>query len=445
LTIAILGAGVTGLTLARLLDQDGLEVTVLERGRTAGGLCRSKVVEGFTCDRSGGHILFSKNRAVLDWMLDHVGRDNLVQKDRHTRIRWHDRWVPYPFENGVGHLTPEAKFDCLKGYLEAVRRREAGEPCPEGFLDWILWKMGKGFADHFMVPYNRKIWECEPDRMSSAWVAGRVPDAPLDDILKAAVGIDTQGYTHQAVFWFPLEGGFQALTDGILAHVRPRVRLDTPVEGLRRTAAGWRVNDEDFDLVINTIPLPELVPVLEGVPEGIRADVEAMRPISLYNVLYGLRLDEPLPDLSWIYLPFPAQGPANRVTYFSNYSPRNAPEGHGSIMAEVTYRGALDADQAYVDDLGRALGRAGIIDPDRVVVTAGFHSRYAYIDQDLEFPARIARVRRWFDEESGLYTVGRFARYEYHNSDQCIERAFQVHGQVRRLAETGSFRPLELA
>ncbi len=444
LKIAILGAGVTGLTLAQLLDADGFDVHVLEKSPVAGGLCKSSVIDGFTCDHAGGHIVFSKDPTVLAWMKEQVGATNLVEKDRNTKIRWHDRWVPYPFENGIGHLTAEARFDCLKGYLESVKRRESGEPCPEDFASWIDWKMGTGFASHFMVPYNEKIWTCDLSQMSSAWVAGRVPDAPLDDILKAAVGIDTQGYKHQARFWFPLEGGFQALTDGILAKVRDHVRLSTPVQIVQKTRDGWRVNDEDFDLVVNTVPLPELAKVFEGLPADVAEDIQQLQPISLINVLLGFKTDEALEDLSWIYLPFEDQGPANRVTYFSNYSPRNAPQGHGSFMAEVTYRGHLEVDSTWIDDLARGLEHAGLLRRSDLVATQHFRSRYAYIDQDRGFPERIQRVRKWMDG-SGIYTVGRFGRYEYHNSDQCISRAMEVREQIAQMAGSGSFQALDLA
>ncbi len=437
--ICILGAGITGLTVARLLDPEHHDVQVLEKSSVAGGLCRSSVVEGFTCDHSGGHILFSKDKKTLDWMLDQVGRDNIVKKDRHTRIRWHDRYVPYPFENGVGHLTPEAKFDCLKGYLEAVEQRKA-EPCPENFHDWIVWKMGRGFADHFMFPYNRKIWGCDLHEMSSGWVAGRVPDAPVDDILKAACGVNTEGYTHQALFYFPLRGGFQALTDGVRRGVQHPIHMQTPVESVRKTADGWRVNDVDFDLVVNTIALPELAPRFEGLPTDVAADIAALEPVSLVNVLVGMKADKPLQDLSWIYLPFEDQGVTNRLTFFSNYSPLNAPEGHTSYMAEATYRGNLDVSQDWIDQLVSGLEHAGVLRRSDVTVTEHWKSRYAYIDQNIEFPARIQRVREWFDA-SGMLTVGRFGRYEYHNSDQCIMRAFEAVKQIETLSQSGIVEP----
>ena len=49
--IAILGAGVSGLALARFLHEGGLPldaVSLFEAGPVVGGLCRSKTVEGFT-------------------------------------------------------------------------------------------------------------------------------------------------------------------------------------------------------------------------------------------------------------------------------------------------------------------------------------------------------------------------------------------------------------
>jgi protoporphyrinogen oxidase len=437
LKIAILGGGISGTTLARLLAADGHRVVVLEKSERPGGLCRSRKIGEFVFDEAGGHILFSKERKVLDWQLERCGGpDAVVRSDRNTKIRWHDRWVPYPFENGVGHLTKEATVDCLAGYIEAFVQRRLGAPCPTNFHDWIQWRLGSGFARHFMVPYNEKIWKCDLRAMSSGWVAGRVPEAPIEDILRSAVGIDTAGYTHQSVFWFPKHGGFETLVRGTVQGAGFELRCGTAAEEIRRDGSKFRVDGEAFDLVVNTAPLPLVAPAFAEIPPSIRSDIAALKPISLINLMIGVRLDEPLPPLSWIYLPFPDQGPTNRVTYFSNYSPHNAPAGHGSFLAEVTHRGELRPDRAFVDGVVAGLDRAGVLHKDQVVFAEWCNNEYAYIDQDLEFGPRIERVRAWFDN-SGYVTFGRFGRYEYHNSDQCIGRAMQVYEHIRTIAESG--------
>ena len=437
LKIAILGAGISGVSLARMLAQDGHDVTVLEKSARAGGLCKSRVVDDFTFDEAGGHIMFSKRADVLAFMKERCGGDaGLVETQRQTRIRWHDRWVPYPFENGVGHLTKAAIVDCLDGYIGAHVQRQLGAPCPERFGQWIRWRMGEGFARHFMEPYNRKIWKCDLDQMASDWVAGRVPEAPMRDILESAVGLDTDGYTHQSVFWFPARGGFEQMVRGTVDGGGFTLHCETPVEDVRRAADAFRVNGEAFDLVINTAPLPLVESAIAEIPDEIRGDIRALKPISLVNLLIGMRSEQPLPPFSWIYLPFAEQGPANRVTYYSNYSPHNAPAGHASLMAEVTHRGDLVPTRAWAMDLCRALDGAGILDASQVVTLDWVDSRFAYIDQNLEFGARIGRVRDWFDQ-SGYVTFGRFGRYEYHNSDQCIGRAMEVRAHVAAIARSG--------
>ena len=443
--IAILGGGISGVALARLCAADGHSVVVLEKSERPGGLCKSRRYGEFTFDEAGGHILFSKNEQVLQWQLARCGGEAGTQRTvRNTKIRWHDRWVPYPFENGVGHLTKQATVECMTGYIEAYVQRRMGVPCPENFGDWIQWRMGDGFARHFMVPYNDKIWKRDLRTMASDWVAGRVPEAPIEDIMRSAIGIDTEGYQHQSVFWFPLHGGFETLVKGTVDNGGFELQCGVAVERVERVADGYRVNGDAFDLVVNTVPLPQIEPAFAEIPDEIRADIRALKPISLVNVMIGVKLNEPLPDLSWVYLPFPEQGPTNRVTFYSNYSTHNAPANHAGFLAEVTHRGELQPDREVIQSVVDGLGRAGILRPDNVVLAEACNNEFAYIDQDLQFRDRVARVRGWFDH-SGYLTFGRFGRYEYHNSDQCIARAMQVHEHIRTLASTGDATPLQLA
>ena len=71
--IAILGGGISGCALARMLAADGHNVTVLEKTERPGGLCKSRKYGEFTFDEAGGHILFSKDKEVLQWQLDRCG------------------------------------------------------------------------------------------------------------------------------------------------------------------------------------------------------------------------------------------------------------------------------------------------------------------------------------------------------------------------------------
>jgi protoporphyrinogen oxidase len=255
MSVAILGAGISGLAVARALEGRGIDVELFEAAGTPGGLCRSDLVDGYVVDHAGGHIVFSKHEAAMRYYHELFTDQPLVKRERHTRILFKGRYIPYPFENGIGTLAFEDRLACLRGVLEASRARSSGAAKPGNFRDWIRWQMGRGIAELFMDPYNRKIWELEDlAEMGIHWVDGRVPEAPLSDVIRSALGETTVGYAHQAVFWYPQRGGFQAITDRIAAKVRGPLHLHTRVTDVARRWDRYRVNGQAYDAVISTIP-----------------------------------------------------------------------------------------------------------------------------------------------------------------------------------------------
>lgn len=418
--------------MARLLAADGHDVVVFEAGRQIGGLCQSRIVDGYVFDQAGGHILFTRDERISRFWDELFADEPAHVSERRTRILHdNDHWVSYPFENALGELPLEHNIECTEGVLRAHLARQAGTPEPEDFESWIRWKMGAGITQHFMKPYNQKIWKTDLATMGTSWIAGRVPDAPLEDILRASFGSTTEGYTHQSVFRYPMRGGFADMHERIARPVRDRIVLEHRVQSIERASGeGWLVDGERFDKVVSTIPLHVLPDVMACMDDDAAAAARGLRFRGVASYLVGLDHDD-IPDFSWVYLPHAKQGPANRITYLSNYSPNNAPTGKASIMAEVTYAGTPPPiDKAGRRDLAASLAGAGLLDESRVAVTDAHLNPVAYILYDIGFEAKRERVVSWCDAQPGFHVVGRFGRYEYHNSDQCLARAMDLHASM---------------
>lgn len=433
--VAILGGGISGAAAARFLMEEGVEVDVLERDETAGGLMRSEVVDGYTFDHSGGHILFSKDEWYKSFVNGLFADGELVSSERNTKILFDGRWVHYPFENGIGDLDTEDRLQCVLGYIEAWAAREAGSPLPDNFGDWILHRFGAGICDRFMRPYNEKIWKSDLTDMGIDWVEGRVPVAPLEDIVRAAMGIRTEGYTHQMTFQYPRTGGFQEIFERIAAPVRPRLQTGVTVRRIEKKGARLDVDGTLYDLVVSTIPLPILADVLVGLDPTARDAAKALRHRGVTSFLLGI--DGPhIRPFSWIYLPHAKQGPANRITYLSNYSPENAPEGRGSLQAEVTHDGPLQVDDAFLSDMKGALGAQDLLDPDDVTPLSWHANEWAYILYDKDF-TRKRRLAIDGAEAMGVVPLGRFGRFDYFNSDQCVVAAKKTVERILARANAG--------
>lgn len=428
---AILGGGLTGVTLARFLKEAGDEVVVLEKEERIGGLCKSETRNGFTFDCGGSHIIFSRDTEVLSFM-QNVLEENKDFRNRNTKIFYKGRYVKYPFENGLSELPKEDLFICINEYVKNLVAVEKGEVSePQNFRDWIYATFGRGIAECYLVPYNEKIWNYPTEKMSKHWMDGRVPRPPVEDIIKSAVGIETEGYTHQSVFAYPIDGGIEALVQAIARPVVDNIKTGFTVTSVRKTDSGWEVsNGSDTvvaDRVISTIPLQVLLPTLENIPAEIQDAVSALRYNSIACISVGFKGD--VPDISWMYVPEDTWGRFNRLSFPSNFSKNVAPERCAAVLAEITYNEGDDvakmSDDELISHTVDGLVRMGIVpSADDVVHATVDRFEYAYVVYDLGYLENIAKVKEFFGGY-GVDLVGRFSQFEYLNMDGCIRSVME--------------------
>jgi protoporphyrinogen oxidase len=433
-TTAILGGGLSGLALARLLHEKGNDVIVLEAEPAYGGLCRSKTEQGFTFDIGGSHIIFSRDAEVLAFMRRMIA-GNEQRNDRNTKIFYKGRFVKYPFENGLSDLPMEDRFFCINEFIRTHVAMEKCElPVPENFREWIYYTFGKGIAECYMVPYNEKIWKFPTDKMSLHWVDGRIPRPPVEDVIKSAIGIPTEGYTHQSVFSYPVDGGIEALVRAIAQPIQEKIRTGFRVKSVRKTGRGFEISNGSevivADQCISTIPVQHLVAALDDAPYQVKEACAALRYNAIVCVNIGIR--GTVPDISWLYIPEIALGMTNRVSFPSNYSCHAAPENCGSVLAEITHQPGDEVsrmdDDALVAHVVQTLEAMKILTTDQVIYSSVERQPYAYVVYDLGYQKNIAIVKDYCTSLD-IPLVGRFSQFEYLNMDGCLRSVMDFAAQ----------------
>jgi protoporphyrinogen oxidase len=274
--------------------------------------------------------------------------------------------------------------------------------------------------------------------MSAHWMEGRVPMPPVEDVIRSAIGIETEGYTHQSVFSYPQNGGIEALVRAIAAPVEDAIKTGFVVRSVRKQEDGrWIVGDGKEEIVadrcVSTIPLQVLIPCLDEVPAAVAEACGALKYNAVACVCIGIR-GATLP-YSWVYVPQEEIGLFNRISFPSGYSDGNAPAGCSSVLAEITYREGDEAsrmsDDALVEHTIEGLVKMGAIaSPDEVVYASVERQKYAYVIYDLAYQKNI-RIVREFCDGIGIDLLGRFAEFEYLNMDGCIRHVLDYLGAHR--------------
>jgi len=414
--IGILGGGIAGLSLAYFL---GDQSEVIEKDSRAGGLCRSYEKDGFTFDL-GGHIIFSKDEEILDLELSLL-KGKVNKLERRAACWFKDRFVKYPFENGLSVLDKNDAYECLMNFLSNPQRQQ------NNFEDWIYNTFGKGLAELYLLPYNRKIWKTEPSEMDCQWVE-RIPRPPAEDIVKSALGIETEGYVHQLHFYYPEEGGFETLPKSLEERINGRITKDFRIESIWKTDSEWIVSAGDkerrFKKLICAMPIFEFLKCLKEVPIEVLHACEKLNYTALSVVMIGLNSMRkhnlvsclfPQPDVIF-----------HRLVFQDYFGTKYAPEGCSSLVCEITSKYGDEIwsapEERIVQRVIDDLSREGFLQKKDIITTAVKRTKYAYPIYDLTRSKYLSIIRDYCREQ-GVDLCGRFAEFQYDNSDQVIRSA----------------------
>jgi protoporphyrinogen oxidase len=414
--IVIIGAGPTGLAAGYRLQELGhADFDILEANDYVGGLATSFTDDaGFTYD-IGGHVMFS-HYSYYDDLVDRLMGDDYTELEREAWVWMEDRFIPYPFQNNLRDLEPQTVYDCVNGLIEAQR---TAAPTPRHFRDWVLATFGQGIADHFMIPYNFKVWATPAELMNYIWIGERVSVVDLQGVLRnVLLREDNRSWGPNNTFKYPLKGGTGHLYDQLRTYVEDRLHLRTVVASVDPDAKEVRTTDGrtwPYDVLLSTMPLNHLISVTERVPHGVRDAVGGLHWSGSHIV--GIGVDRPAGTTkNWIYFPEP-DVPFYRVTYLSNYSPYITPEPDQTLFLTETSRSAHkpEAADGIVERVIDGLVAAKLMtDDDRPLIASRWlcSPEQSYPVPSVTRDGALGTIQPWL-RSNGIWSRGRFGAWLY--------------------------------
>ena len=293
----IIGAGPAGLTLANRLIQLGKDdVLVLEKESEAGGLCRSKEVDGSPLDIGGGHFLDVRNPKVLDFVFDFMPQDEWDRYTRDSRIAVNGNMIGSPIEANIWQMKIEDQVEYLKAI--AVAGCNLGEEMPEKFVDWIYWKLGKKIAEDYMIPYNQKMFGENLNLLGTYWL-NKLPNVSFDETLISC--LEKKAYGTQpghAEFFYPKKYGYGEVWLRMAERLGDKIKYNEPARTIdldKKVVNG----KYEADVIINTAPWTAFEEI-KGLSDELKNNIDDLKYSSVVIDYVDSNLDN---EAQWIYYP----------------------------------------------------------------------------------------------------------------------------------------------
>ena len=367
----IIGAGISGLTFANYADGDYL---IVEKEDEVGGYCRTIKEKDYVWDYAGHFFHFSTDEFKKRF-IDSVDEDEIIYKDKNTKIIYKGELVDYPFQTNIHQLEKSEFIDCLYDLFHKEEKEEY-----DNFLDMLYGKFGKSIVEKFLKPYNEKLYAVDLTTLDKDAMGRFFPYADIPAIIdNMKANKDSTSYNNS--FLYPRSGAgsfIQILYDAL---DKEKVLLNHVVDKIDRANKKVILNDGSeisYEYLINTSPLNRFLTLFDEEKMHELQSRLSYNKVLVFNLLDADKL---------------------------------------SMYIEIGYSKDAVVTQGMIDEQLRLtlenLLKLGIIDEETKLEA---HSTIlmdpAYVHINSETDAQITELKKNLADEN-IYTIGRYGAWTY--------------------------------
>lgn len=403
----VLGGGISGISAAYHASGLGLKSVVYEASNKLGGLVSNFEVEGFRFDNAI-HLSFTKDeyvRSIFDKVDYHTHKPNAYCYDSGL-------WLKHPIQNNLFQLPVDEKVKLISSFFDRPNDE------PKNYKEWLYSQYGSEISEQYPIAYTRKYWGQEPENLSLTWIGNRLRRADAEEVLKGAFENRDDNHYYAAEMRYPQKGGYYSfiseLTQDLsVQYNKQAVRIDPKLNKVYFSDGSVA----SYDRLVNTIPIPSLISILDEVPDNVVKAAASLRWTTVDLISIGFDKNN-VPPYLWFYI----YGDKNLAA--RGYSPSwkssdNAPEGCSSLQFEIYNLDTapkFDTDELKANIL-QGLVDMGICSKGDPLFLHHKHLPFGNVVFDLGMEERRQIVRDYLSSID-IVCAGRFGEWDYLWSDQ---------------------------
>lgn len=424
-TVGILGAGITGLSAAWKLKNQGFNVEIYEKQSQPGGKIQTLQKDGWLVEE-GPNTMLVRNEKIWDFLDELNLNERIVKPGGKAKKR-------YIVRNGKLHEVPMSVISFLSSGLFSMRAKcrllkepfaAASTNGDESIAGFIRRRLGTEPLDYAVDPFVSGVYAGDPEKLSVKHTLSSLFE------LEQTYGSITKGFlkrekkpksAERALIAF--DEGLQVLPHTIAKELKSVIHLNAEVTQITRTQRNeWditlnkngRKSTRKHQTLISTLPIHQLGQILDDEKsKTIVNDLQSIEyaPISILALgFHKEQIEHPLDGFGMLIPgkePFPMLGSLFSSTLFSNRAPKNfvllTCFAGGSRNTKITSYSRQDLIEEILPQLQRLLG---------IEHSPVFQHHYTWeqaIPQyNVGYQAYLDEIERLEEKNPGLFLAGNF-------------------------------------
>ncbi len=344
----VVGAGITGLTLAFLLRQAGRRVVLLDAGDAPGGVIASKRMDGFLFEHGPNSTLLKGSR-----ILDVVRAAGLEGDLIYAREEAKKRYIVRDGRLRALPATPTA-FLCSNLLSRRARVRVLREVLiprggseEESVAAFVRRRLGPEFLDYVINPFVAGVYAGDPEvlNLKAAFPKLYALEKTYGGLFRGLIGknLGRKGTASPMPGGglFSFREGMQALPRALAGRLGSAYRPSTVVSGVETRPGGYRIyaggTTIDAERLILTCPAYQAGRLLAGLSPDAAKTLQAVPYAPVAVVFYGFRREQvahPLDGFGFL-VPAREQQPVLGTLWNTSLFDGRAPAGHVALTSFV--------------------------------------------------------------------------------------------------------------
>lgn len=403
--IAILGTGISGLSIANLLNKEN-NVKLFEIKAEIGGLIKCDRVNDCLYHKVGGHVFNSKSEKVLDWFWSFFDKDrDFVKATRKAKILYDEKIIGYPIENYL-YLLPS---DLIKRIVCDLLNNRIKDTTVVTFKEFLVKNFGKTLYEIYFEPYNLKIWNYDLDKIPLEWLDGKLPMPNITEIFMSNILREEEGNMVHSSFYYPKYGGSQFIVDNLSKNLHIETSFDPNTICIK--SGKIEIAGVVYDKLVYTGNIKELP---QSMQELINPTLYSKVTNLVSNGTSNMFCETDVSDISWLYIP-QDYTKVHRIIYTGNFSDSNN-QGSNRKTCVVEFSGKVSEREMY-EEIKKL--------PGNLTPISHNYEKNSYVIQNQDTRQIIQEVKNVLEKEN-IFLLGRFAEWEYYNMDKAIEAAMSL-------------------